>query len=402
MTSIIIVLCIVFLIAYMLDITAKKSRIPSVILFMLLGAIARIAANTLSINLEELEKLLPVFGTIGLLLIVLEGSLELEFDSGKKKNILQAVIMSLSPVLLSSILLAILLSYASNSPFKFALANAIPLAVISSAIAIPTAVLLNRKNRDFVVYESSLSDIFGVLFFNFITLNDNIGFYSTGSFIVSLLVMLLISGVATFILAFLMGRIRYQVKFMPIIIMVILVYYIAKHYHLPALVFVLILGLVLGNIRLFERWTIMRPIAIKTIEKEIAKFRGLTAEMAFLVRVMFFVTFGFFIDPNTLFNGATLLWSVGICAGIYLLRMLHLWLLKLPVKSLWFIAPRGLITILLFLSIPAGENLQLVNNSLIIQVIVITAIVMMLGMLFVKSKPSEQALDAAKAAQIEE
>lgn len=402
MTSIIIVLCIVFLIAYMLDITAKKSRIPSVILFMLLGAIARIAANTLSINLEELEKLLPVFGTIGLLLIVLEGSLELEFDSGKKKNILQAVIMSLSPVLLSSILLAILLSYASNSPFKFALANAIPLAVISSAIAIPTAVLLNRKNRDFVVYESSLSDIFGVLFFNFITLNDNIGFYSTGSFIVSLLVMLLISGVATFILAFLMGRIRYQVKFMPIIIMVILVYYIAKHYHLPALVFVLILGLVLGNIRLFERWTIMRPIAIKTIEKEIAKFRGLTAEMAFLVRVMFFVTFGFFIDPNTLFNGATLLWSVGICAGIYLLRMLHLWLLKLPVKSLWFIAPRGLITILLFLSIPAGENLQLVNNSLIIQVIVITAIVMMLGMLFVKSKPSEQALDAAKAAQTEE
>lgn len=402
MTAVIIVLCVVFLIAYMLDVLAKKTRIPSVVLFMLLGAAARLIANASHINLEDLEKLLPVFGTIGLLLIVLEGSLELEFDSGKKKNIMQAVIMSLSPVLLSSILLAILFGYASNSPFKFALANAIPLAVISSAIAIPTAVLLNRKNRDFVVYESSLSDIFGVLFFNFITLNDNIGFYSTGSFIVSLLVMLLISGVATFILAFLMGRIRYQVKFMPIIIMVILVYYIAKHYHLPALVFVLILGLVLGNIRLFERWTIMRPIAIKTIEKEIAKFRGLTAEMAFLVRVMFFVTFGFFIDPNTLFNGATLLWSVGICAGIYLLRILHLWLLKLPVKSLWFIAPRGLITILLFLSIPAGENIQLVNNSLIIQVIVITAIVMMLGMLFVNSKPREQTLDAANAVQAEE
>jgi|GEM_PF-1192246 len=53
------------------------------------------------------------------------------------------------------------------------------------------------------------------------------------------------------------------------------------------------------------------------------------------------------------------------------------------------VAPRGLITILLFLSILPANNINLVNKSLVIQVIVLTAIIMMLGMFFVKQhKPA--------------
>lgn len=77
---------------------------------------------------------------------------------------------------------------------------------------------------------------------------------------------------------------------------------------------------------------------------------------------------------------------MGIVIAIYVVRVLHLRMLKLPIANLWFIAPRGLITILLFLSIPAGESIPLINNSLIIQVIVITALVMMLGMILSKKE----------------
>lgn len=45
------------------------------------------------------------------------------------------------------------------------------------------------------------------------------------------------------------------------------------------------------------------------------------------------------------------------------------------------IAPRGLITILLFLSIPENQGISLVNNSLIIQVIIFTALIMMVGLM---------------------
>ena len=45
------------------------------------------------------------------------------------------------------------------------------LAIISSAIAIPSAQSLDQKSREFIIYESSLSDIIGVIVFNFVALN---------------------------------------------------------------------------------------------------------------------------------------------------------------------------------------------------------------------------------------
>ena len=46
-----------------------------------------------------------------------------------------------------------------------------------------------------------------------------------------------------------------------------------------------------------------------------------------------------------------------------------------------YVAPRGLITILLFLSLDAGQQILLVNKSLIIQVIILSALFMMVGLM---------------------
>jgi potassium/hydrogen antiporter len=51
----------------------------------------------------------------------------------------------------------------------------------------------------------------------------------------------------------------------------------------------------------------------------------------------------------------------------------------LRLKPLLFIAPRGLVTVLLFLSIPAERALPLFGKPLVIQVVLITALVMMVG-----------------------
>ena len=61
-------------------------------------------------------------------------------------------------------------------------------------------------------------------------------------------------------------------------------------------------------------------------------------------------------------------------------------LFKVPLKPLLFIAPRGLITILLFLSILPENSIGLVDNALIIQVIIISALVMMFGMMTSRTK----------------
>ncbi|HAN66759.1 MAG TPA: sodium:proton antiporter, partial [Chitinophagaceae bacterium] len=76
-TAIIISLCILVLLAYLFDITASRTRIPSVILLLATGWLVRQGAEKFSVYLPDLSPILPVLGTVGLIMIVLEGSLEL-------------------------------------------------------------------------------------------------------------------------------------------------------------------------------------------------------------------------------------------------------------------------------------------------------------------------------------
>jgi potassium/hydrogen antiporter len=63
---------------------------------------------------------------------------------------------------------------------------------------------------------------------------------------------------------------------------------------------------------------------------------------------------------------------------------------RLPARPLLFIAPRGLITILLFLAIEVEDRIAIVGKPLIIQVILLTGAVLMLGLMFHKRNLKEE------------
>ena len=149
---------------------------------------------------------------------------------------------------------------------------------------------------------------------------------------------------------------------------------------------VLIFGLFLGNLSVLKRFKWLEKLKPDTLEKEVHKLRDLTVEGAFLVRSLFFLLFGYLIETSELLNSSTFLWAAGITLLIFVLRGIQLAISRLPFMPLLFIAPRGLITILLFLSIAPSDTIPLVNKSLIIQVIVLTAIVMMIGLMATKNK----------------
>lgn len=386
----IITICFLLLLAYVFDITSSKTKIPPVILLLVLGWAVSQTASYFEIPIPDLSPTLPILGTIGLILIVLEGSLELELNKSKFPFVGKTSLIAFLPMLLFSFGLAFAFQYYGNTTFKIGLANAIPFAIISSAIAIPSAQNLLSNNKEFITYESSLSDIFGVIFFNFITLNDNIGTTSVGHFILELFLILIISFVSTIVLAFLLSKIKHHVKFAPIILMIVLIYAISKIYHLPALIFILLFGLFLGNLDEIKHNKFIQRLQPDILNKEVHKFKELTTEIAFLIRSLFFLLFGFLIKVNELLNSATIVWAVGITFGIFVLRFVFLKLYKQAIKPLVFIAPRGLITILLFLTIPVSQTIEIANKSLIIQVIILSALVMMLG-LMTNKKNEEQA-----------
>ena len=172
--TIIIAFCSLLLIAYIFNLTASKTSIPSVILLLLLGWGIKQLTLLFEFQLPDFSKLLPIFATIGLVLIVLEGSLELDLNKSKIGLVKKSLLGAFFSMIGMALLLAFTFQYFGNNSFKISLINAIPFCIISSAIAIPSARNLTIFNREFTTYESSLSDILGVLFFNFIVLNNNI------------------------------------------------------------------------------------------------------------------------------------------------------------------------------------------------------------------------------------
>lgn len=395
-TSIIITICGLLLLAYLFDISASKTKIPSVISLLILGWAAKQLSALLNITIPNLTPILPILGTVGLVLIVLEGSLELELNRSKLPLVAKSSLVALLPMLVLSFGLAFAFQYFGNSNFKIGLANAIPFAIISSAIAIPSAKNLMARHKEFITYESSLSDIFGVILFNFITLNDAITVAIAGHFALDLLLTLIITFVATILLAYLLSKIQQPVKFVPIILMIVLIYAVSKMYHLPALIFILLFGLFVGNLDEITHIKFIQKLRPEILNKEVHRFKDLTTEIVFLVRALFFLLFGFLIETSELLNSSTIIWAVSITGSIFLLRWVCLKLFKLPVKPLLFIAPRGLITILLFLSIPISQSNSIANKSLIIQVIILSALVMMFGLIASKAPVKQSELSVSE------
>ena len=388
-TAIIITLCSLLLLAYLFDVSAPKTKIPTVILLLLLGWGVKSTSIILNIDIPNLEPILPILGTIGLILIVLEGALELELEPSKFEMIKKSTLLALIQMLVISFGLALSFQYFGGSTFKAGLINAIPLAIVSSAIAIPSAKNLMQNEKEFITYESSLSDIFGVIFFNFILANDHLNASSFGMFLLQLLLMIIVSMASTIILSYLLKRINHSIKFIPIILLVILIYSISKVYHMPSLIFILIFGLFIGNIDELKKISWINRMKPENLNQEVHKFKEITTEITFMIRALFFLLFGYLINISELLNMDTALWAFLLTGSIFILRYLVIYLFQLKQNPILFIAPRGLITILLFLSIPSSQQFYMANKSLILQVIILSAFVMMFGLIKYKKVPEK-------------
>lgn len=82
-----IIIYILLLLAYVFDITASKTKITSVILLLLLGFSVKIITENINISVPYLNLILSILGTIGLILIALEGSLELEINKADSADL---------------------------------------------------------------------------------------------------------------------------------------------------------------------------------------------------------------------------------------------------------------------------------------------------------------------------
>jgi len=384
-----IILSSLVVFSYVFDLAAKKFRIPAVILLLLSGIGLRYLSVIFGISTVNFDSVLPLIGTIGLILIVLEGSLELKLEKNKAQLIRSSLASAFFILLLTTFSIALFFYYKSGASFHKCFLNAVPLGIISSAIAIPSASVLSNRRKDFIVYESSLSDIFGIILFNFMLANDTIDASSFLRLGWQTILILILAGFFCLGLLYLLKRITHHLKFFLIISMLMLVYGIGKYYHLPTLVIVLAFGLFLNNLQWIRYEWFTRIFTYENFSKDLNQLTQLSGESAFLVRTFFFLIFGFSLNIEALLHTEVLVWGLAIVILIYLIRIIYQ---KLFISTgSWveiFLSPRGLISILLFFSIPEDQKLDGLTNGLLFFVILTTSVIMALGLLTSNEKKS--------------
>lgn len=375
--------------SYMFELLASKTRLPSVLLLLFLGIGLQQAFTYFHIQTFNFQAILPALGTIGLILIVFEGSLELRYESHKNKLISRSFLSALIILLATTTAIAIIIQHFSGYNFYVCFTNAIPLSIISSAIAIPSASGLDKQKKEFIVYESSFSDILGIIAFNFAINNRNITFSSFTRLGAEIVLILVISVISCLLLLYLMGRIGHHIKFFLIISILILVYALGQKYHLSALIIILAFGLFLNNADKIRIPLFRKVFLYSHLPKDLVQLLQLSAESAFIIRTFFFVIFGFTMSVSDLGQIELLMQGVIILFAVYMIRFIYLkFVARGDVFPEVFISPRGLISILLYYNLPAYLQIEEVGKGLLFVIILLSSIIMSIGLLLTRKRAS--------------
>lgn len=373
--------------SYLFDLLANKTKLPSVLLLLLLGIGLRLIVDSFQIQTYNLSKILPAIGTVGLILIVFEGALDLKYEKSKNKVLKSAFVSALTILVLTIAAVALIIHQITDKDWYLCIVNAIPFSVISSAIAIPSVAGLQKSTREFIIYESSFSDILGIIMFNFAVANPHISVGSFATLGLNSLLIVILSILACTFLLYLMGRISHHIKFFLIISILILVYAIGQSYHLSSLVLVLAFGLFLNNADTIKYAWFKSIFIYENLSKDLAQLHQLSGESAFIIRTFFFVIFGFTMNIYELDNYILIVNGLFILLSIYVIRFAFLFFFKKShVLPEGFITPRGLISILLYYNLPPAMRLPEISSAFLFMVVLGTSLVMGLGLLTSKKQ----------------
>ncbi|HKI87444.1 MAG TPA: cation:proton antiporter [Draconibacterium sp.] len=390
-------LCVVIIISFFCNLLARKTNIPSVLMLVALGVVIHQVLLYFSMK-PNFSSVLEILGIIGLIMIVLEAALDLELKKEKWPVIWKSfTIASFSLVLTSAALSVFIQLFIPGLEFLKALVYALPLSIMSSAIIIPSVANLNHYKKEFLIYESTFSDILGIMVFYMIVENIHVEGMRQLSFAIgsNIVLTLAISVILSYVLLYIIQNIKGEVKFFLFLAVLVLLYSVGKMFHLSSLIIILMFGLLLRNhkVLLFgklEKW--LKDVRIEAVFDE---FKMITVETSFLVRTFFFVVFGMTLPLLSLLNWNVWLISIIFLVVTYLLRFGLFYIVEnKDTMPQTFIAPKGLISILLFFAIPESLKTEGFESGVLFVVIIATSIIMAWSLIaYGKESKSDEKFD---------
>lgn len=388
----IIIFSITIIISYFFNLYAKKTGIPAVLLLIFLGIIINYSLRIVGYSKPDLLPFLGVLGVIGLILIVLEAALDLELLKEKFGLITKSLLVATIGLAITAYFSALLMNFLFDEEMLTCLLFTIPLSILGSAVILPSIDDVEKEKREFMIYESTFSDIIGIIGFYAVLsfANAGIGESVTGAVIGNLLLTVIFSVVISYILIYVFQNIKGHVKLFLLIAVLLLLYAIGKMFHLSSLIIILIFGIMLNNYKVFFRGGLKSLLKEDKVGHVLQDMKVVTAETAFVVRTFFFIIFGWSVYLGSLWSFKVIGVGLLILLIIYAVRAIVLFMFNGKNIALeLFLAPRGLVTILLFFAIPSELSLGNQFQGVLLFVILISCIIMTFSLISYKNKISK-------------
>lgn len=378
---------LVIIVSYLFGVISKRTNIPSVLMLIALGVVLHLGFDQLDVQVEGIVPLLKVLGVIGLIMIVLEAALDLKLEREKWGLIWKSFSVALLALVAQTFVIAFVFQLIFEIELLIAMAYAIPLAIMSSAIVLPSVDGLKEEKKEFMIYEATFSDILGIIFFY--SLLENLEVTNTKEVVVgvsgNILLTIAVSIVLSYALAYIFHRLVSGIKLFLLISVLILLYAIGKQFHLSSLIIILTFGLVMNNYRLFFPGRMTKWFKEKEMKEVLEDLHLITGETAFVVRTFFFVVFGISISLATLLDMEVVMVSCVLILAMYLIRGVFLRIFKGgKIFPEIYISPRGLITILLFYTITQQsffqDELYAEISGILLFVIIVSSLIMTIAL----------------------
>jgi len=167
--NLIIEISLIIILSFLFNGISKKTNIPSVLMLIVLGVALQYALQYFSDEKINYLTILEVLGIVGLIMIVLEAALELELKREKLVPIIKSMAIAIIGLVASAWVAALILyQFIPEMTMQSAWLYATPLSILSSAIIMPSVTRLKENKKEFHIYESTCSDMIGIMMFYFL------------------------------------------------------------------------------------------------------------------------------------------------------------------------------------------------------------------------------------------
>ncbi len=290
--TILMAVAAVILLGYIADALFKYARIPDVLLLMLIGILIVQVFHVFPDNyVSILRGLIPILGSIALVIIIYDGTKGISLASGKLKS-KKGLILSILDAILPPLVLAPLMYYLFGWPLIY---GAILGAISASTGMVVVISILNRLNIPHDTYETMLveatfNSVTSILVFTVllsISANQLTSFTVTVNYLVDYVsVSLFIGAIAGIAWLFLMSVLRVAGDYLVTIAVAILLYGTASFFNGAGIVAVFVFSIIIANYQLIGKYF---KLKIQINEKEA---RAVERNFTFLIKTFFFVFLG--------------------------------------------------------------------------------------------------------------